>query len=442
MVLLSSTDSSVFSSTITILKEVGHKLLDLLNEFVPKTCVTIPNPMNKLLVLLSLFICGCQSNAPHEGKTRPVKEVVMDGLKRPWSMAFLSEYEALVTEKDGHLLKVNLQTLERTVIRGIPEDRVDSVVTKVEDATSRHYPTGIAAGLKTTFNEGLLEIVLDPAFASNNRLFLSYVAGGEGGSTTKAISARLENETLTDIEVLLVALPFSDGSFHYGGGMTFGPDGKLYITVGDRLFSEARQPPLPVAQDLTDTRGMIYRFNPDGSIPADNPALHADAVPGAYAYGIRNVQGLVTDPVSGGIWFTEHGTIQGDEINLLREGANYGWPIKTTGKYRAPNFEPPELEGVTFTPPKWFWQHTVAPTGPVFYTGTEFPEWKNDLLAPGLSRGSLWRFRIENEVIKSAEELFVDERIRTRKIAQSPEGKLYLLTDEPDGKIIRIKPSI
>ena len=396
--------------------------------------------MKKLILMLPLLLWGCQPPAStQDKKTRPVKEVVIDDLKRPWSMAFVSEYEALVTEKDGDLLKINLQTKERTVIRGIPENRVDSVVTKVEDATSLHYPRGIAAGLKTTFNEGLLDVLVDPDFTSNQRIFLTYVAQGDGGSTTAAISARLVDDTLTNVKTLLLALPFSDGSFHYGGGLTLGADGKLYISVGDRLFSEALNPPLPYAQDPSDARGMIYRFNLDGSIPEDNPSIQPNALPGAYAYGIRNVQGLVTNPVSGDIWFTEHGTIQGDEINLLSKGANYGWPIETTGRYRAPNFEPVAPENVTFTQPRWYWQHTVAPTGPVFYTGNEFPEWENDLLVPGLSRGSLWRFRIEDETVKSAEELFLDDRVRARKIVQSLEGRLYLLTDAPDGKIIRIK---
>ncbi len=395
--------------------------------------------MNKLIWLLPLLLIGCADGALQAEQTRPVKEVVLDGLKRPWSMAFLSENEALVTEKDGDLLRVNLLTKERRALRGIPEDRTDSVTTKAADATSLHYPRGIRAGITTTFNEGLLEVVLDPDFATNKHLYLSYVAQGEGGTTTKVIRARLEGDALTNIQPLLVALPFSDGSFHYGGGMTFGSDGKLYITIGERLFSEALQPPIPIAQDLTDSRGVIYRINPDGSIPDDNPDLGPDAVPGAYAYGIRNAQGIAVNPASGRLWFTEHGTVQGDELNVLQAGANYGWPLETTGRYRAPTYEPPALDHGPLTPPVWFWQHTVAPTGLTFYTGDEFPEWKNDLLVPGLSAGSLWRFRIENDVPRSAEELFLDQRDRTRKVAQSPEGKLYLLTDAPDGKIVRIR---
>ena len=389
--------------------------------------------------ILLILVPGCVENNDVYIPSNPAKEVVLENLKRPWSMAFLSEEEALITEKDGHLLRVHLPTGSRTIIRGIPADRADSVITEPADATSLHYPRGIQPGLKTTFNEGLLEIVLDPLFASNSRLFLSYVSEVDSGTTTRVISATLENDSLTNVHTLLLATPHSDGSFHYGGAMAFGPDQALYVSVGDRLFSEARQPSLPIAQDLSDSRGMIYRFNPDGSIPTDNPDLGPDAVPGAFAYGIRNVQGIAVHPESGSIWFSEHGTIQGDEINLLQAGANYGWPFRTTGRYRAPGYNPSTPGNMTLTAPKWHWLHTVAPTGLVFYSGEEFPEWTNNLLVAGLSRGSLWRLRIEDDTVKSAEELFVDDRVRARNIVQSPNGTLYLLTDEPDGKLIRIR---
>ena len=386
-----------------------------------------------------LTASGClESTAPFT-PAAPVKEVVLENVKRPWSMAFLSENEVLLTEKDGHLLRVDLQTGARTIIQGIPIDRTDSTVTKLEDATSLHYPKGIQAGLRTTFNEGLLEVVLDPAFPSNNRLFLSYVSEADSGTTTRVISATLENDALTNIQTILLATPHSDGSFHYGGALVFGQDSTLYISVGDRLFSEANQPPLPIAQDLSDARGMIYRFNADGSIPADNPDLGPGALPGSFALGIRNTQGFALHPTTGEIWFSEHGTIQGDEINLLQAGANYGWPFQTTGTYRAPGYSPSIPENTTLTQPQWYWQHTVAPTGMVFYTGDTFPEWKHNLLVAGLSRGSLWRFRIENSTIKSAEELFIDDRVRTRNIVQSPQGTLYLLTDAPNGQVIRIR---
>jgi aldose sugar dehydrogenase len=144
-------------------------------------------------------------------------------------------------------------------------------------------------------------------------------------------------------------------------------------------------------------------------------------------------------PTTKKIWFSEHGTQQGDEINVLNAGANYGWPIKTTGKYRFAEYSPKPIDGTVYTEPVWSWLHTVAPTGLHFYTGNEFALWNGNLLVGGLSRGSLWRMEIEGETIKSAEELFVNERLRLRKVVQSPQGKLYILTDEVNGKLIRIK---
>ncbi|MEM1138064.1 MAG: PQQ-dependent sugar dehydrogenase [Bacteroidota bacterium] len=383
--------------------------------------------MNKLIIVFMLILFGCTQSKrvePTPQKIKPVKEVVFEGLKHPWSIAFLSESAALVTEKDGDLVKVNLSSKEKKIISGFPTDLTDSLRV-------------IWGG----DNSGIFEVVLDPNFKENNFLYLSYAAKKEAkGSTTKVVQATLKQDALTQIKTLLVAEPFTKEYFHYGGGMTFGSDGKLYITIGERLFKEIDEPILPIAQDVSDKRGAIYRLNPDGSIPKDNPDFGKDAIPGMYAIGIRAAQGITLHPETGEIWFSEHGTKQGDEINILKAAANYGWPIITSGSYRSDEYIPPKRDDVTFTNPLWYWLHTVAPTGLKFYTGNEFPQWKNDLLVPGLSRGSLWRFQIENNTIKSAEELFIDDRVRSRKVAQSPDGKLYMLTDEPNGKIVRIKP--
>jgi len=349
--------------------------------------------MKKLFFLLGLTIISCgkeQKTKPVSIKSNPVKEIIIDSLKRPWSIAFLSEDEVLVTEKDGDL----------------PRDLTDSI---------RVIWRGD--------NSGIFEVRPHPDFKNNKQVYLSYAAKKVGkGSATKVIRATLQNDSLTNIKTILEAEPYTREYFHYGGGMTFGKDGKLYITIGERLF-----------------RGKIYRLNPDGSIPKDNPDFGKESVPGIFAMGIRAAQGIAVQPGTNNIWFSEHGTKQGDEVNLLTSGANYGWPIITTGGYRSRDYVPPKIDGAMYTDPVWYWCHTVAPTGLMFYTGDEFTEWKNDLLVPGLSRGSLWRFRIENDTIKSAEELFVDDRVRSRKIAQSPRGKLYILTDEDNGKIVRIK---
>lgn len=356
-----------------------------------------------------------------ELNVKPEKEVVLENLKRPWSIAFLTEEEALVAEKEGDLVKVNLATRQKVIIKGFPDDRTGK---RVEFSGE---------------NDGLFEVLIDPNFNENKFVYVSYAARNEQGTATKVIRGVLENDSLSQVQTIFVATPYTSERFHYGGGMTFGRDGKLYLTVGERLFREIDEPALPIAQNVEDKRGKIYRLNPDGSVPIDNPDFGAKAVPGLYALGIRAAQGITVEPGTNKIWFSEHGTHQGDEINILKARANYGWSIKTTGKYRSADYVPPLMKETAFTDPAWFWLQTVAPTGLVFYTGDEFPLWKNDLFVAGLAKGSLWRFRVEGEMIKSVEELFIDDRVRLRKATQSPAGKLYVLTDEMNGKVVRIK---
>ncbi|WP_222982871.1 PQQ-dependent sugar dehydrogenase [Flagellimonas meishanensis] len=385
--------------------------------------------MKHALTILLLILTACQQHEKLASKTEPIipkKEVVFEGLNRPWSIAFLNETEALVTEKNGDMVLVDLVAKTKRTIKGFPTDLADSI-------GAVHFGD----------NSGIFEVLLHPDYKKNQKIYFSYAAKKPGeGKTTKFAQATLSKDSIQDLKTILVAEPYSDIDYHYGGGMAIGADGKLYLTVGERLFWEHDEPEMPIAQDVSDPRGKIHRFNLDGSIPKDNPDLGKDAVPSIFALGIRNTQGIALQPETGNLWFTEHGTLQGDEINLLQAGANYGWPNRTTGSLRSKEYSPPKLEDVVFSPPIWFWQHTVAPTGLCFYTGDEFPQWKNNLIVPGLSRGSLWRFRIKGDTIKSVEELFLDERVRSRKVAQSPEGKLYLLTDEEDGKIVRIKPKL
>jgi aldose sugar dehydrogenase len=283
---------------------------------------------------------------------QPIKETVLEGLKRPWGMAFLSATEALISEKEGELLRVNLTTGARTRIAGYPRDLADGI-----------GPRGD--------NTGKFDVVLDPAFATTRWVYLSYAAMQGKAWTTKVVRARLVNDSLHDVQTLLVAAPYTTERHHYGGGLTFGRDGMLYVTVGERLFNEKDEPAWPIAQDRTDRRGKIYRLNPDGSIPADNPDFGPEAVRGLYALGIRAAQGLTVHPGTGALWFTEHGTNQGDEINILRRGANYGWPLRTTGTYRHSAYVPPPPRD-SLTPAVWSWAQTVAPTALHFYTGEEF----------------------------------------------------------------------
>lgn len=348
------------------------------------------------------------------------KETILEELKRPWSIAFISEDEVLISEKEGDLIKFNLLKKEKIKIQGFPADLEDSL-------------SGFGD------NTGKFEVLLHPDFKKNKYIYLSYAAKAAKGRTTKIVRAVLENDSLRQIKVLFVAEPYTHERVHYGGGMTFGADGKLYFTIGERLFTERDEPTIPIAQNIEDKRGKIYRINSDGTIPKDNPDFGKKAPSGLYATGIRAAQGLTVEAATNKIWFSEHGTHQGDEINVLKAEANYGWPMKTTGKYRFAEFAPKPILKNSYIEPAWSWLHTVAPTGLHFYSGNEFAAWNRNLLIGGLSRGSLWRMVIEDETIKNAEELFADDRLRIRKVVQSPMGKLYILSDELNGKLIRVK---
>lgn len=389
-----------------------------------------------LLGSVALSLAACRLEPSTVLTTNPQKEVVMDSLAHPWSMAFINEYEAFITEKDGNLLRVNLEDGSKTTINGFPEDLFKPTLIRVSDYPARTYPN-VFDGQTISGNAGILDVVLHPRFDENAQIYLSYVSQRDETFALKVIRATVVNNSLQNIETILNPGPYVPGLWHFGGGLCIHNE-HLIITAGERLFFEDLKQGLPIAQDVTDARGAIYRLRLDGSIPDDNPELGPEAIPGIYAFGIRAAQGMTVRPETDDIWFSEHGTNQGDEINLLQAGANYGWPNITTGSWRSEGYEPDELENPEYTAPRHYWLQTVAPTGLTFYTGSEFPNWKGNLIIPGLSRGSLWRMVLRDNTIVSAEEIFLDQRVRARKAIQSPNGQLYILTDEDNGKLIRI----
>lgn len=372
-------------------------------------------------MLFELILAAGLATAPVERvpvKTVPVNTVpVATGLRRPWSMAFLPDGEFLVSEKEGGLIRVGPDGVKHPVA-GMPADLVDTFEGRGD-------------------NSGLFDVVLHPDFASNRRLYFTYASQGADGLTTGLATARLLDDRLSEVRPLFAATPRSAERFHYGGGLLIDRQRRLYLTVGERHFREGDNPPLPVAQDPADRRGKIFRFTLDGEPAPGNPDFGANAVPGLYALGIRAAQGLA-QAADGRIWMSEHGTHRGDEVNVLRPRANYGWPVHTSGRYRTTGYRPQTLPGAIYTAPAWTWtDRTVAPTGLVVVSGPQFPEWRGDLLLAGLSTGSLLRMDVEGDRVLGEEVLLTGTRLRNVK--QAPDGALYLLTDEPEGRLLRLE---
>lgn len=219
-----------------------------------------------------------------------------------------------------------------------------------------------------------------------------------------------------------------------------GRDRLLYMSVGERHFTEGDNPPLPSAQDPADRRGKIYRFTLEGAPAPDNPRFGSNAPPGMFATGVRSPQGMTQNPETGEIWFSDHGSLGRDELNLLEAGANYGWPVEQSGRYRQPGYRPQWTLGeATYRQPIYTWgERTVGPTGVAHYTGSEFPEWRGDLIVAGLLDGSLMRVDLDGVSVRRVSNLMVERPVRLRNVRQGPDGAIYILTDEQNGKLIRL----
>ena len=359
------------------------------------------------LSVLFSSAAGAQIQPSEQHSFRVV--TLAEGLHHPWGLAFLPDGGWLVTERRGRLLRVS----------------ADGTVNQVEG-----LPEIVARG-----QGGLLDVVLDPAFADNGLVYLAYVAG-EGAVSTEIGRGRLGEGRLDDFEVILVSEPKLPGGHHFGSRLRFADDGTLFVTLGDRYSQMER------AQDLGDHFGKVLRVNADGSAPGDNP--YADTT-GAraeiYSYGHRNVQGLAVHPETGEIWIHEHGPRGGDEVNLLRPGANYGWPEITYGV---------DYSGLTITEhthkpgmeqPVVYWDPSIAPSGMDFYQGSAFPNWQGDLFVGALKLRHLRRLEMDGDRVVSQEVLLRDLGQRIRDVRTGPDGLLYLLTDSRNGQLLRLEPT-
>lgn len=335
-----------------------------------------------------------------------------EGLEHPWGAAFLPDGRMLVTERPGRLRLVGRDGRVSAPLSGVP-------------------PVA-AAG-----QGGLLDIQLAPDFADTREVYFCQAARVSGGNLTRLVRARLSADAaaLEAVRPLLDATPAQDGNGHYGCRIAFGRDGKLHMTTGDRQRDSGR------AQEMGDLAGKLLRLERDGSPAAGNPFLgRAGVRPEIYASGIRSPQGLALNPATGTLWEVEMGPRGGDEINLVRAGANYGWPV--VGHGRA--YSGAQIHEAASRPglqdPLRHWTPSISPSGAAFYTGDAFPGWRGNLFLATLSSQGLLRLTVEGDRVTGEERLLWGER-RLRHVAQGPDGLLYLLTDESRGRVLRLEPA-
>ena len=344
---------------------------------------------------------------------------VVDGLIQPWSIAFLPGGDALITERPGRLRILRQGKLLPQAVEGVPK--------------VFHSGQG-----------GLLEVMPHPNFASNRLLYISYSKPGatDSDSRTALIRGRFENDRLTQVQEIFDAV--SKGRGHYSGKIAFDKNGYLFLSLGDRQVPPEGNLEAHPAQDLSNHHGKIVRLHDDGRVPADNPFVsRAGAKPEIWSYGHRNVQGLAIHPETGDLWADEHGPQGGDELNLIQPGKNYGWPVigygvnYTTGLAIHSGTHRPGMEQ-----PIRVWVPSIGISALMIYTGDRFPQWRGNLFIGGMAGQQLSRLTLSGQRIIN-EETLVQQRGRIRDIRQGPDGHIYLVTDDRDGKptpILRVEP--
>ncbi len=340
------------------------------------------------------------------------RTVVASGLEEPWGLALLPDGRWLVTERPGRMRIVTSQGAVGEPIAGLP----------AVDARGQG---------------GLLDVVVGPTFATDRLIYWSYAEPREGGNATSVARGRLSDDggRVENVQVIFRAMPTYDGGAHFGSSLAFDGGGHLFITLGDRSDAPMR----PQAQDLGSHMGKTIRINADGSVPADNPFVgRQGARPEIWSLGHRNVQGVAV-AANGEVWTVEHGTRGGDEVNLDRAGVNYGWPIIAYGiEYRGG----PINGGITaregLEQPVYYWDPVIAPGGIAVYDGAMFPGWRGDLLVAGLKEKHIARLVLEGNRVVGEERLLTELGERIRDIAVAPDGAVWAITDETNGKLVRL----
>jgi len=337
---------------------------------------------------------------------------IASGFEHPWSVALLPDGGFLVTERPGRLRHVSADGAISAPITGIPQVWAEG-------------------------QGGLLDVVLAPDFATSRKIFLSYAEPGPDGSAGTAVSsATLGDGALTDVKLFYRQEPKLVGPNHFGSRIVFDGKGHVFITQGERNDR-------PTAQKLDMLQGKLVRLNVDGSVPADNPFVgRKDARPEIWSYGHRNMQSLALDPRTGTVWEAEHGPKGGDEINIPQPGKNYGWPIITHGinysGLKIPEAVGKEAPGME--QPYHVWEISPGLSGMAFLTSQPASKWNDSLFLGALADGSLIRLSLDGDKITGEERLLKDLGARIRDVRVGSDGTVYVLTDETDGKLLRLDP--
>jgi glucose/arabinose dehydrogenase len=334
-------------------------------------------------------------------------ETVASGLRNPWSLAFLPNGRMLVTEREGRIRIVTRDGSLSAPLAGVPEV----------------YSSG---------QGGLLDIALAPDFVTSRLIYFSFGEPGEGGASTAVARARLGDDRLQDMTVILRTVPKTGGGAHFGSRLAFSRDGKLFVTTGERFRFDP-------AQDLSSHMGKVLRINPDGSVPSDNPFVGRNGpLPEIWSLGHRNVEGAAIHPETGRLWTHEMGPAGGDELNVTEAGRNYGWPLVSWGRHYDGRDIPDPPTRPDFAQSIRHWVPVIAPSGMAFYTGDTIPAWKGNLLIGGMVARAIVRLSLNGEQITGEERIPMGGRIRD--VRQGPDGAVYAL-DESNGTILRLTAS-
>ncbi|MFY0568675.1 PQQ-dependent sugar dehydrogenase [Archangium lansingense] len=356
-----------------------------------------------------------QTRAP-EVKSKTAFQVteIASGFRNPWAIAFLPEQRMLVTVKSGALYIVTPQGAKSPAVTGLPS----------VDARGQG---------------GLLDVEVGPDYAQSGLIYWTYYEPRQGGNGLAVARAKLvdgETPRVENVQVIFRMMPTLESTLHAGGRLVFTPDGKLFVTLGERSILAGRVQ----ARDVKSHFGKVVRINPDGTVPQDNPYLsNPEAKPEIWSVGHRNILSAALDSQKR-LWIVEMGPQGGDELNRPEAGKDYGWPTIGYGEEYSgtPIHQSPQGPGME--QPVYYWDPVIAPSGMTIYSGDLFPEWKNNVFIGGLASQALVRLMMRNDLVVGEERLLTERKERIREVVQGPEGALYLLTDATNGKLLKLTP--